>query len=90
MTGADYADDLVIFANTPAQAESLLHSLGQAAGGIVLCVNANKTEFKCLKQERATSTVSGKALKLVDQKPYQTKLYIFMVSLLDFMAYQPL
>ena len=39
-----YADDLALFANTPTQAESLLHSLTQAAGDIGLTVNADKTE----------------------------------------------
>ena len=42
MTDADYADDLVLLTNTPAQSESLLHSLKQAAEGIDLY--ANKTE----------------------------------------------
>ena len=32
----DYADDLVLLANTPAQAESLLHNLDWAARGIGL------------------------------------------------------
>ena len=41
---ADYADDIVLLANTPTQAESLLHSLKQAAGGIVLHRNRDKTE----------------------------------------------
>ena len=41
-TEVNYADDLVLFANTPAHAKSLLHSLEQAAGGIGLYVNANK------------------------------------------------
>ena len=31
ITNADCADDLVLLANTPAQAESLRHSLEQAA-----------------------------------------------------------
>ena len=43
ITDADYTDDLVLLANTPAQAKSLLHSLEQAAGGIYLYVNINKT-----------------------------------------------
>ena len=42
---ADYVNDLVLLANTPAQADSLLHSLGQAIGGIGLYVNANKTVY---------------------------------------------
>ena len=31
---ADYADDLALLSNTPAQAESLLHGLKQTARGI--------------------------------------------------------
>ena len=57
------ADDLVLFTNTPAQTEYLRHSLEQAAGGVGLHVNANKTEFMCFKQEGAISTLSGKPLK---------------------------
>ena len=38
---ADYADDIALLANTPAQAKSLLHSLEWAAGGIGLHVNAD-------------------------------------------------
>ena len=33
-TDVDYTDDIALLANTPAQAESLLHSLEKAAGGI--------------------------------------------------------
>ena len=40
ITDLDYTD-IVLLANTPAQAESLLYSLEQAAGG--LHVNADKT-----------------------------------------------
>ena len=43
ITDVDYADDIVLLANTPAQAKSLLHSLERAAGGISLHVNADKT-----------------------------------------------
>ena len=46
-TNTDYTDDLALLANTPAQAESLLHSLGQAASGIGLYMNSDKTKFKC-------------------------------------------
>ena len=42
ITDADYADDIVILANTPAQAKTLLHSLKQTAAGIGLHVNAHK------------------------------------------------
>ena len=43
ITDADYADDMAILANTPNQAETLLHSLERAAAGIGLHVNAYKT-----------------------------------------------
>ena len=46
MTDADYADHLALLA----QAEFLRHSLDQAAGGIDLYVNTNKTEFMFTKQ----------------------------------------
>ena len=47
ITDADYADDLALLANTPNQAETLLHSLERAAAGIGLHVNAHKTEYMC-------------------------------------------
>ena len=37
-----------LMVNTPTQADSLLHSLEQVAGGIGLHVNADKTEYMCL------------------------------------------
>ena len=42
---ADYADDRALLANTPNQAETLLHSLERAAAGIGLHINAHKTEY---------------------------------------------
>ena len=47
---ADYADELALLANTPNQAETLLHSLERAAAGIGLHVNAHKTEHMCYNQ----------------------------------------
>ena len=44
ITDADNADDIAILANTPNQAETLLHSLERAAAGIGLHFNAHKTE----------------------------------------------
>ena len=41
--------DLSLFANKPAQAKFLLHSLEEAAEGIGLYLNANKTELICFK-----------------------------------------
>ena len=54
MINADSADDLTHLENTPTQAEFLQHSFEQAAGGIGLNVNANKTEFKCFKQNKSS------------------------------------
>ena len=41
ITDADYADDIALLANTPNQAETLLHSLERAAAGISLHVTQN-------------------------------------------------
>ena len=51
ITDADYADDIAILANTPAQAETLLHSLERTAAGIGLHVNVHKTEYMCFNQQ---------------------------------------
>ena len=63
---ADYADDIALLINTPTQAESLLHSLERAAGGIGPHVNADKYEFVCFNQ-RNISTLNDRSLKLVDK-----------------------
>ena len=63
----DYADDIARLANTPAQAESLLHSLERAAGAISLHVNADKTKYMCFNQRGNVSTLNGGPLKLVDK-----------------------
>ena len=70
ITDADYADDIAILANTPNQAETLLHSLEQAATGIGLYVNAHKTEYMCYIQTGDISTLEGAPLKLVDKFTY--------------------
>ena len=51
MTDADYADDLVLLANTPTQAESLQKGLEQAARYISLYANSDITEFMRLNQD---------------------------------------
>ena len=66
ITEADYADDIVILANTHNQAETLLHSLERAATGIGFHVNAHKTEYMCYNQTGDISTLDGTPLKLVD------------------------
>ena len=70
ITDADYADDITILANTPNQAETLLHSLERAAVGIGLYVNAHKTEYMCYNQTGNISTLDGTSLKLVDKFAY--------------------
>ena len=47
ITDTDYADDIAILANAPAQAKTLQHSLEQAVVGIGLHVNAYKTGHMC-------------------------------------------
>ena len=51
ITNADYACNIVCLTNTPNQAESLLHILELATGGISLYVNADKTEYICFNQK---------------------------------------
>ena len=70
ITHADYADDIAILANTPNQAETLLHSLERAAAGIGLHVNAHKTEYMCYNQTGDIFTLDGTSLKLVDKFTY--------------------
>ena len=70
ITNADYADDIALLANTPDQAETLLHSLERAAAGIGLHVNTHKTEFMCFNQKGNISTLDETSLKLVDKFTY--------------------
>ena len=70
ITDADYVDDMAIRANTPVQAETLLHSLEEAAVGIGLHVNEHKTQYMCFNQTGDISTLGGSNLKLVDKFNY--------------------
>ena len=69
-TNSDYADDIALLANTPNQAETLLHSLEREGAGIGLHVNADKTEYMCFNQRSDVSTLNGSSLKLVDKFTY--------------------
>ena len=64
------ADDIALLANTPNQAETLMHSLEWATAGIGFHVNVHKTEFMCFNQKGDISTLDGTSLKLVDKFPY--------------------
>ena len=57
ITDMDYTDDIALIANTPIQAESLLHNLERAAGGIGLHVNTDKTEYMFFNQRGGISTL---------------------------------
>ena len=67
ITDADYADDIALLANTPAQTEILPRSLEQTATGIGLHVNAEKTKYKCFNHRGNISTLYGSSLKLEDK-----------------------
>ena len=70
VTDLDNADDIALLANSPAQAESLLHSLEWAAGGIGLHVNIDRKEYMRFDQRSDISTLKGDSLKLVDKLIY--------------------
>ena len=70
ITDADYTDDIVLLSNAPDQAETLLHSLERATAGIVLYVNAHKTEYMYFNQTGDIFTLNGGSLKLVDEFTY--------------------
>ena len=70
ITDADYADDIALLVNTPADAETLLHSLERVAAAIGLHVNTHKTEYMCFNQRNGISTLNGSSLKLVDKFTY--------------------
>ena len=61
ITDADYADDLELLANTLAEA-ALPRPISSRRH--YLCLNTNKTEFICFKQEEAISNLSGRTLKV--------------------------
>ena len=67
ITDADYADDIVLLANTSAQAENLLYSLEREAAGISLHINADKDEYVCFYQKDNISVLKRGPLKLVDK-----------------------
>ena len=70
ITDVDHADDIVFLANIPTQAESPLHSLACAEGGICLHVWRNEehvcqTKSICFKREGAISTQRGGPQKII-------------------------
>ena len=70
ITDVYYANDIAFLANTPAQAETLLHSLERPAASIGLRVNLDKIEYICFNQTGDISTLNGSPLKLVEKFTY--------------------
>ena len=70
ITDADYADDIALLTNAPAQAETLLCSLERATAGISLHVNAHKMKYMCFNQTGNIYTLNGSSMKLVDKFTY--------------------
>ena len=66
----DIADDIVLLTNTLTKAESLLHSLELAAGGIGLYVNTDISAYMYFNQKENISTINGGSMKLVDDFIY--------------------
>ena len=64
------ADDIALLANAPAQDETLLRCLEQAAASVGLHVKAHKMEYMCFNQTDDISTLNGSSLKLVDKFTY--------------------
>ena len=62
---------IALLANTPTQAESLLHSLERAAGRIGFHVNADNAEIMCFSQRGDICTLNVRSLKLVNKFTYQ-------------------
>ena len=70
ITDADYADDIAILANAPAQVEILLHYLRRAAVSIGFQFNAHKTEYMWFNQTGDISTLNGSSLNVVNKFTY--------------------
>ena len=71
ITDADYGDDIALLANAPAQAETLIRCLEQAAAGIGPHVDTHKTEYMCFNQISDISTLNASSLKLLDKFTYR-------------------
>ena len=59
ITDADYADDIALLENAPAQAETQLHSLERAAASIGFHVNVHKNTCALIKQVTSSHSVAA-------------------------------
>ena len=76
MTEAGYADYPAFLANTPVQAESLLHSRKQETGSIGLYVNISKTKFMCFRLKKSHLYFKWQASKISRQVLITRQQYI--------------
>ena len=70
LTDLDFADDLAIPSDTISDAESLLHSLEEAAAYVGLYCNAGKTEYTSSSSDPRMKTLSGNTIKHVPDFKY--------------------
>ena len=72
ITDTDYADDIKLLANSPAQTESMLYSLEKAVGSIDLHVPAYKIEYMWFyqNQTRDISILKDDSLTWVNKSIY--------------------
>ena len=70
ITDTNYANDIALLANLPAQVESLLLRLEWVVGGMGLHVNADKIEYMCFNQRGDMCTLKSGPLKLIDKSSY--------------------
>ena len=70
LTDANYADDIALFADSPEDAEKLLHILEASAANIDLHVNAKKTEYMTFNVNSDIRSLNQTLLKLVEEFIY--------------------
>ena len=70
VTVLDFADDLAITSDTAQNAEELLHAVEEAAAHVGLHCNTTKTEFISSSNDSTVKSLSGNALKRVDDFKY--------------------
>ena len=70
VTDLDFADDLAITSDTVQNAEELLHAVEEAAAYVGLHCNTTKREFTSSSNDATVKSLSGNALKRVDDFKY--------------------
>ena len=70
ITDADYADDLVIFADSSRYAKNLLNVLEESGKTVGLKVNIKKTQHMNINSNKTVKSIDGEVLKNVDNFIY--------------------